>query len=141
MPAGAERPVGHATAAAKTATSFDGGGSPASARRPGWQKVLWMHQDYEDNYVDRSFLQNLITNCNVRPLQFWDVVRGTVAISQQLSVVVIFNLVFWHTLHQSLSADWVLCLDAALLLLGDPPPFFFQFKCGSPGVQCRRPNA
>ena len=33
----------------------------ARARAP-WQRVLYLEQDYEDNYVDASFLQSLVAN-------------------------------------------------------------------------------
>lgn len=61
---------------------------PKRAPKPPWRKVLYEQQPYEDNHVDQAFLSKLITNQNVVILEYWEVVKGTYAITMQLSVVV-----------------------------------------------------
>nr|KAJ3422295.1 hypothetical protein HK105_000332 [Polyrhizophydium stewartii] len=74
------------------------GGAPAAAlgQRPRWRKLLYIRQDYPDNYVDKSFLKLMKRNVNVRQLDYWDVVCETFRVSQQLSVTVIFVAAFLH---------------------------------------------
>ena len=71
---------------------------PKHSARPAWRKVLYEQQPYEDNYVDQHFLSTLIKNQNVVIVPFWEVVKGTVSVTLQLSIVVLYNLVFWYTL-------------------------------------------
>lgn len=65
---------------------------PKRAPKAPWRKVLYEQQPYEDNYVDQAFLSKLITNQNVVILEYWEVVKGTYAITMQLSVVVMYAL-------------------------------------------------
>ncbi|KAI9105018.1 phosphatidylinositol N-acetylglucosaminyltransferase subunit C [Phlyctochytrium arcticum] len=61
-----------------------------------WQKLLYIQQDYPDNYVDDSFLEEMKKNVNVRQHHYWTVVHRTTAVSQQISSVLIFVAVFVH---------------------------------------------
>lgn len=60
--------------------------------KPGarWQKVMFVRQPYADNHVDETFLASLVTNANVQPYQFWHMVRSTMVVIQQISVMAIF---------------------------------------------------
>ncbi|KAH6572509.1 hypothetical protein BASA50_010684 [Batrachochytrium salamandrivorans] len=68
--------------------------------RPPWRKLLYIHQDYPDNYVDQSFLKLMKRNANVRQLNYWNVVSESLRVSQQLSVSMIFVAVFIHLFMQ-----------------------------------------
>eukprot|EP00842_Homolaphlyctis_polyrhiza_P000811 jgi/Hompol1/1730/HPOL_005041-RA len=68
-------------------------GAPPRAK---WQKLLYIKQDYPDNYVDKSFLNLMKRNVNVRQLSFWNVVGESCRVSQQLSVITLFVAVFVH---------------------------------------------
>ena len=58
-------------------------------RRDPWQKVLWREQPgYPDNHTDATFLRSL--SVSVQPERdFWRVVRGSAAVTQQMSTVAI----------------------------------------------------
>lgn len=97
--------------------------------KPPWRKVLYEQQPYEDNHVDQAFLSMLITNQDVVILEFWEVVKvclhsscgrrlsvlrvcaycviiqGSFAVSLQLNIVVLFNLLFWYSLDTCQSKD------------------------------------
>ena len=36
----------------------------AALLKPAWERVLWKKLPYDDNYVDASFLESLVTNAN-----------------------------------------------------------------------------
>ena len=65
-----------------------------------WRKILYEIQPFPDNYVDREeFLKGLIVNANLTPLRFSSLVRDSVAISCQISFVVLFLLAFHLILY------------------------------------------
>jgi phosphatidylinositol glycan class C protein len=55
-----------------------------------WKKILYQKQEFEDNYVDSSFLNLMQKNVNVKELQYWEVVVSTCRITQQTSTIVMF---------------------------------------------------
>ncbi|TGZ83430.1 phosphatidylinositol N-acetylglucosaminyltransferase [Ascodesmis nigricans] len=55
-----------------------------------WAKLLWVEQDYPDNWVDPTFLKDLQRNINVRPYDFYSLVAESTVIVQHVSSVVIF---------------------------------------------------
>ncbi|OQR97819.1 phosphatidylinositol N-acetylglucosaminyltransferase subunit C [Achlya hypogyna] len=72
-----------------------------------WRKILWEEQPYEDWYVDSSFLEQLRTNENVREYDYWGMTKSSAALTQQMSLVLIFFSIFvnsskgvwsWHLL-------------------------------------------
>ena len=67
----------------------------AQSHKP-WRKVLWTEQPgYADNHTDESFLESLIVS--TQPVRdYWQVVRGSAAITQQMSTVVIACAVAVH---------------------------------------------
>ncbi|KAL9988605.1 hypothetical protein ACROYT_G003067 [Oculina patagonica] len=54
-------------------------------RKKPWRKVLYEDQGVPDNYVDKSFLEEMKKNLNTRTYQFWSVVSESGAVSQQVS--------------------------------------------------------
>ena len=69
--------------------SCDACTSASPPRRETWQKVLWREQSgYPDTHTDATFLQSL--SVSVQPERdFWRVVRGSAAVTQQMSTAVI----------------------------------------------------
>ncbi|KAK5664598.1 glycosylphosphatidylinositol anchor biosynthesis [Batrachochytrium dendrobatidis] len=80
--------------------------------RPKWRKLLYIHQDYPDNYVDSSFLKLMKRNVNVRPLNYWNVVSESLRVSQQISVEVIFVAMFIHLYMHSWISPVVLIVGS-----------------------------
>ncbi|ORX89480.1 phosphatidylinositol N-acetylglucosaminyltransferase [Basidiobolus meristosporus CBS 931.73] len=70
-----------------------------------WQKLLYVKQEYPDNYVDSSFLEEMQKNANVRSYDYWTVVRESTVITQHISSIIIFVAVFIWLYHKVLSAQ------------------------------------
>lgn len=66
-------------------------------RKP-WQKVLYGNRGYPDNYTDPVFLKDLQKNINVKSFEYWQAVIGATKLTHQLSIIVVFLLVF-HNLN------------------------------------------
>eukprot|EP01116_Phalansterium_solitarium_P003369 TRINITY_DN14188_c0_g1_i2.p1 TRINITY_DN14188_c0_g1~~TRINITY_DN14188_c0_g1_i2.p1 ORF type:complete len:455 (-),score=83.66 TRINITY_DN14188_c0_g1_i2:76-1440(-) len=83
-----------------------------------WRKILWEKQPFDDNYVDDSFLNALIQNGSFVYYKFTEVSRGSTVVTQQLSCVCLFVLLFLYTWHGSLSLPLLLFIQAALIIAG-----------------------
>lgn len=59
-----------------------------------WQKQLYIKQNYPDNYVDKSFLQDMKKNQNVQPLNLINVIHASTKVSQQFSIIILFIITF-----------------------------------------------
>lgn len=59
-----------------------------------WKKLLYIKQDFPDNYVDDSFLESMEKNVNVKPIDFWRTVYKACIISQYFCSVVILTSLF-----------------------------------------------
>lgn len=71
----------------------------APGRAVPWRKVLWEHQAFPDNYVDRRFLEELRRNEGIRQYRYWAVVKEAGFVGQQLSSVAIF-ITLWLYMEQ-----------------------------------------
>lgn len=60
----------------------------------GWRKILYEQQPFPDNYVDVSFLSSLVTNGDWKRPDFWESVFDTLVLSQRISVLVSFIMIF-----------------------------------------------
>lgn len=63
-------------------------------RRP-WRKVLYDNAEYEDNYTDPSFLQELTRNKFVRVISFPEAIIGATKLTSQITIVILFMLIFY----------------------------------------------
>jgi phosphatidylinositol glycan class C protein len=89
-----------------------------SRRLPRWEKVLYCKQPYEDNFVDDArFLEQMRRNPDVTVFDYGDLVRESAAVSQHLSMVVIFIVIFKHLWDHNLSLPFILSLDSFLFVL------------------------
>ncbi|XP_020610418.1 phosphatidylinositol N-acetylglucosaminyltransferase subunit C-like isoform X2 [Orbicella faveolata] len=83
-----------------------------------WKKVLYEDQGVPDNYVDKSFLEEMKKNLNTRTYQFWSVVLESGAVSQQVSSVCIFVAAFVYMDFGLLSPSVLFAVSSMLTLLG-----------------------
>lgn len=84
--------------------------SQTHSRKP-WQKILYGNRGYTDDYTDPLFLKDLRKNINVEIFKYWEAVLGATKITHQLSLIVVFLLVF-HNLYTRSSY-----ISAGILLL------------------------
>ncbi|CAB4389669.1 phosphatidylinositol N-acetylglucosaminyltransferase [Rhizophagus irregularis] len=91
--------------------------SPTNKREP-WRKLLWIKQDYPDNYVDSTFLEELEKNVNVRAYDYWAVLKESCVISQHISSIVIFIAVFIYLYLDMLSAQNLIISGTVFTIIG-----------------------
>ncbi|KAI8049819.1 phosphatidylinositol N-acetylglucosaminyltransferase subunit C [Gilbertella persicaria] len=89
-----------------------------SSHNPPWQKLLWVKQNYPDNYVDDTFLDELQRNVNVRTYDYWTMVYESGIITQHISSVVIFIAVFIYLQDHSLSGNHLIWTGSFLTGVG-----------------------
>lgn len=66
-----------------------------------WRKVLYQNQEYPDNYTcPKNFLKDLRTNYNLRKYTYAECLCGVTNVSQEISAVTLFILIF-HYLYQN----------------------------------------
>lgn len=85
-----------------------------TSRRKPWRKLLWVQQEYPDNWVDRSFLDKLQRNANVVAYDFWPLVADSTVLTQHLASVVIFVAAFMSIYSRQLSPLTVIGVSTAL---------------------------
>ncbi|KAI8067530.1 phosphatidylinositol N-acetylglucosaminyltransferase subunit C [Gongronella butleri] len=83
-----------------------------------WRKLLWVKQDYPDNYVDTTFLEELQKNVNVRDYDYWTMVYQSGIITQHISSIVIFVALFIHYQQNAISAQQLICTGVASTTVG-----------------------
>ncbi|EDS29547.1 phosphatidyl inositol N-acetylglucosaminyl transferase subunit C [Culex quinquefasciatus] len=76
-------------------------------RKP-WRKNLYENADYEDNYTDPSFLQELKTNANLQTYTLPEAFLGATRLSQQISIVASFLIVFHYLYTDTLKPQSIL---------------------------------
>eukprot|EP01132_Coremiostelium_polycephalum_P001311 gene1311-1655_t len=100
-----------------------------------WRKNLYEKQAFPDNYTDDSFLVGLVQNANFVRYDFWTVVLDSFTVSQQITGVVLFVIVFFHSLKHTLTLPFLVSMAAAFLIIGyivfiiiDPSSNFHSVK-------------
>ncbi|XP_053690137.1 phosphatidylinositol N-acetylglucosaminyltransferase subunit C [Sabethes cyaneus] len=78
-----------------------------SKRKP-WRKNLYENSEYEDNYTDPSFLQDLKTNQNLQTYTFSEAFFGASRVSLQISIVTAFLIVFHYLYTDGVSPQNIL---------------------------------
>ncbi|XP_041068958.1 phosphatidylinositol N-acetylglucosaminyltransferase subunit C isoform X1 [Carcharodon carcharias] len=94
------------------------GASESRYRPPRWRKVLYERQPFPDNFVDGSFLEELRKNIYVRQYQFWTVVRESTVVTQQLSSVCVFVILWWYMDQNHLSPHQLFTYGLIISLFG-----------------------
>ena len=75
-----------------------------------WEKVLWKQQKFPDNYTDSSFLLSLEVNTQVPDRDYWKLVLGASAVTQQISTVAIVVTVSVYLYEASGSCPTIHCI-------------------------------
>ncbi|KPI88283.1 putative phosphatidylinositolN-acetylglucosaminyltransfe ra sesubunit c [Leptomonas seymouri] len=89
----------------------------SSGAAPLWRKVLYERQPFEDNYVDpHQFLEELSQNKDIMDYQFSNVVINTLAITQEISVVVLFCHAFMGVFTGSIDKYTLVGIDVMSLV-------------------------
>lgn len=100
----------------------DGRRSRTSSKRTKekWKKLLWVKQDYPDNYTDENtFLDQLKRNPRLRPYEFWSLVADSTVIVQHLASVIIFLCCFIAIFQGRLSPVFMVsCATLCTVLAG-----------------------
>ncbi|KAI7895209.1 phosphatidylinositol N-acetylglucosaminyltransferase subunit C [Mucor mucedo] len=89
-----------------------------NTNNPPWQKLLWVKQNYPDNYVDNTFLDELQRNVNVRSYDYWTMVYESGVITQHISSVVIFIAIFIYLQIHSVSGNHLIWAGSLLTGIG-----------------------
>ncbi|KAK6353283.1 hypothetical protein TWF696_005257 [Orbilia brochopaga] len=104
-----------------TAFSYSGRGTikeARSRRRKPWRKLMWVKQNYPDNYTDATFLESLQRNVNFRAYDFWPLVYDTTVIIQHLATVVVFVCAFIAISKERLEPVYVAGTSTVLTIIG-----------------------
>ncbi|CEG44691.1 phosphatidylinositol n-acetylglucosaminyltransferase subunit [Plasmopara halstedii] len=83
-----------------------------------WKKILYAPQPHEDNYVDKTFLEQLRTNAHVQEHDYGGMVRSAAAIIQQISAILIFYSMFEFVRQDFVSTVFLGVIDVTLAVTG-----------------------
>lgn len=87
-------------------------------KRKPWRKVLYENSEYEDNYTDPSFLQELTRNNFVRIISYPEAILGATKLTQQITVVILFMLIFYLLYTDHLQPETLLIQATVATFLG-----------------------
>jgi hypothetical protein len=59
-----------------------------------WERILWKRQTKDDNYVPDTWLDSVNRRSNTYGQGYWNMVKHTAVLMQQLSIVTIFSAVY-----------------------------------------------
>ncbi|KAJ1988400.1 glycosylphosphatidylinositol anchor biosynthesis [Dimargaris cristalligena] len=89
------------------------GVTPLNRNETPWRKLLYIKQEYPDNYVDESFLENLQKNVNFQSFDYFALCRESTVITEHISSVLIFVAVFIQLYHDHLDPHLLVSLGSA----------------------------
>lgn len=88
------------------------------SERKSWKKNLYENQGYEDNYTDPSFLKDLKKNYNLEQYTLKQCLFGVTKISQEISVVTLFLIIFYQLYINEIQPQKLLFNSFALTGIG-----------------------
>lgn len=83
-----------------------------------WKKNLYENKEYEDNYTDESFLKDLKKNYNLRQYTFLECFYGVTSVSQEISCVTLFLIIFHYLYENTVQPQKILFNSFALTGFG-----------------------
>ncbi|KAI5810471.1 phosphatidylinositol N-acetylglucosaminyltransferase subunit C [Pyronema omphalodes] len=90
----------------------------SGGKKRDWKKLLWVKQDYADNWVDPTFLKDLQRNVNVHPYNFYSLVAESTVVVQHLASAVIFVTSFVAIYMETVSPVTVVMVSSILTIAG-----------------------
>lgn len=87
-------------------------------KRKPWKKNLYENEDYPDNYTDPSFLKDLRTNINVEFYSLIDVIQGVTVLTNQISCVTGFLIIFYMLYSEKITPTDILWPSFVLTIMG-----------------------
>jgi phosphatidylinositol glycan class C protein len=94
-------------------------GREHSRRLKPWKKLLWVKQQFPDNYTDeQTFLEHLERNPRLQPYEFWPLVADFTVIVQHLCSVIIFVCCFVFIFQERISPISVVSVGSFGTILG-----------------------
>lgn len=82
-----------------------------------WKKVLYGNFSYPDNYTDKSFLDELKKNINVRKVNYFEAFAGASLVTEQICLVTIFMLTYMFLLNNWVKLEFLLVFNALNFVL------------------------
>lgn len=89
-----------------------------TGNRRAWRKVLYANEEYEDNYTDPSFLQEMTRNKFVRLISYSEAIIGATKLTQKVTVVILFMLIFYLLYTDNLRPETLLVQATSATFLG-----------------------
>lgn len=83
-----------------------------------WKKNLYENHEYEDNYTDSSFLKDLKKNYNLQQYTFLECFCGVTNVSQEISFVALFLIIFHYLNENSVQPQKILFNSFAMTGIG-----------------------
>jgi len=88
-----------------------------NSRRP-WQKILYLEQDYPDNYTPPSFLDCVTVNRDLEDRTLWSIIMSALWIADEVMLCVCFFTIFELQFSGFLSHDILLSISIILIPVG-----------------------
>ncbi|XP_069119383.1 phosphatidylinositol N-acetylglucosaminyltransferase subunit C-like [Argopecten irradians] len=83
-----------------------------------WKKILYEDQGVPDNYVDSSFLDEMKKNLYTRTYSYWSVVKNSGEVTQQISSLCLFVVIYIYMNNQKLSPQLLVVVMVAVTMAG-----------------------
>ena len=91
---------------------------PQLPAAPVWKRALYERQPFDDNYVDpEQFLEKMRKNAHIKQYPYLVIVRDMFALVQQISITVIFVVVFVAVHSQAISLAQMVGMNTLILLV------------------------
>lgn len=91
---------------------------PTQATRRPWRKLLYIKQDYPDDYVDDTFLMELQKNANVHMYDYPTIMMQTTVVTQHISSIMIFIGVYINLYQGNLTGKLLAWTSSISTVLG-----------------------